>query len=133
MNPSNLKAGFDKMLQADTIIRRQNLTLKNKKKTYFCSIVRKYEELLGKSMIIQSQFGLDMSSYENPFFNLIDDIFLFSWGDDVYQLIQFYLYEKIDLQTGDEQFLTGPGGEEIYLRTPEDLFMFIEKNFPETL
>jgi hypothetical protein len=130
MDPKDLKKGFDKFISSETIIRRQKLTEKNMKKNMFCSMIKRYEDLLLKSNMIKIQYGLDLSSHEDPFFNLIDDLFLFSWDDNIYQLIQFYIYERIDLQSGEEQFIIAEDGSEIYIRTPEQLFDIINKLYP---
>lgn len=132
MDVKDLKIGFDQLLSADTIIRRQKRTEKNKDKSLFLSIIKKYEDQLLKSTILEAQFSLDLSKYEDPFFSIIDDVMLLSWGEGVYQLIAFYLYERVNIDDGSENFIVGEDNSEIFIRTPEQLYQTICKLYPGT-
>ncbi len=132
IDSKDLKYGFSSLLGGETIIRRQKRNAKHQKKIQFLSIIKKYDEALLKSIMLQSQFNIDLSSYEDPFYSIIDEILLLSYGEDIYQLIAFYFYERLHPDTGEEQFLTGGNGEEIYIRTPDDLYSIIQKLYPGT-
>lgn len=132
MDKKDLETGFKSMVQSDIIIRRQKRTDKNKKKTLFLSIIKKYDEALTKSVMLQSQFRIDLSDYEEVFYNVIDDILLLAWGESIFQLIGFYFYERLNNDTGEEQFIVGQDLQPIYVRTPEDLWEVINKLHPGT-
>lgn len=130
LKKEDLKQGFDKMLGADTIIKRKQKSIQNQKKNAFISIINKYDEALTRSVILQSSFKIDLTDYEDPYYNIIDELILLSWGSDVYSLIEFYFYKRIG-DDGIENFLENEEtGEEIYIRTPEELFLIIEKLYP---
>lgn len=128
----DLQYSFSSLLGAETIIRRQKRNEKLQKKNQFISIIKKYDEALTKSMMIEAQFQIDMSKYEDIFYSIIDEIFILSYGDNIYQLIAFFFYERRDPITGEEQYIVGENGEEIFIRTPEDLFNTIERIYPGT-
>jgi len=132
IDSKDLQYAFTNMLGAEAIVRRKRRNEKNAKKDLFLSIIKKYDSALIRSMSLQSQYQLDLSKYEDPYFNIIDELILLSWGEDVYSLIAFYLYERINVDNGMENFLVGPNLEEIYIKTPEDLYNTIQKLFPET-
>ena len=95
LDKDTLKFGFDKMLSANTIIQRKKKNLANQKKEAFISIIRKYDEAITRTMVLQSQFRIDLGDYEDVYYNIIDEMFLLSWGPDVYSLIEFYFYKRI--------------------------------------
>lgn len=125
----NIQFGFDKMFGINTSIQRKKKSIQLQKKEAFTSIIKKYDEALTKSTILQVQFRLDMGDYEDAYYNIIDELILLSWGPDIYSLIEFYFYKRIG-EDGVENFIEDEDGNEIYIRTPEELFMLIEKLYP---
>lgn len=131
INSKDIQYSFTSLLGGETIVRRQKRNAKNQKKTQFISIIKKYDEALLKSIMLQSQFQIDLSSYEDPFYSIIDEILILSYGPDIYQLIAFFFYERLN-EDGTENFLTNDNGDELYIRTPEQLYEVIEKLYPGT-
>ena len=129
---ANLKIGFDTMLNADTIIRRQKRNTKSQKKTLFLNIINSYEQLLIRSEKLEYGFALDLSKYEEPYFKVMDELIMINWGENIYQLISFYLYERFN-DDGTENFVVGEVGEEIFLKDPEDLYKVINMLYPGML
>jgi hypothetical protein len=129
LKKEDLKTGFDKMLGVNTIIKRKQKSLQNQKKDAFISIINKYDEALTRSVILQSSFKIDLTDYEDPYYSIIDDLILLSWGPDIYSLIEFFFYGRIG-EDGIENFIEDENGNEIYIRTPEDLYLLIEKLYP---
>jgi len=76
MDPQDLKYSFTSLLGGETIVRRQKRNAKNQRKIQFMSIIKKYDEALLKSIMLQSQFNIDLSSYEDPFYSIIDEIII---------------------------------------------------------
>ncbi len=131
IDKQDIQYGFNSLLGGETIIRRQKRNAKNQKKIQFISIIKKYDEALLKSIMLQSQFNIDLSTYEDPFYSIIDEMILLAYGENIYQLIAFYFYERLG-DDGQEQFLTNDNGDEIYIRTPDDLYDVITKLYPGT-
>lgn len=131
MDSKDLQKGIKVMLGADSIIRRKNRSEKNKKKTLFINLIKKYDDALVRSMMMDNQFRLDLSSYEETFYQMIDDLILLTYGEDIYQLIAFYFFERIN-DDGTENFIVGPNMEQIFIKTPNDLYDTIQKLYPGT-
>jgi hypothetical protein len=129
LNKEDLKFGFDKMLGANTIIKRKIKSIQNQKKDAFISIINKYDEALTRSVTLNSLYKIDLTDYEDPYYNIIDDLILLSWGPDIYSLIEFYFYKRIG-EDGEENFIEDENGKQIYVRTPEDLYILIERLYP---
>lgn len=132
MNKVDLKQGFDAMLGVGTIIRRKQKNIQNQRKNAFINIIKKYDESLTKSVMLASQFRIDLSDYEDPYYEIIDSLFQLSYGPDIYTLIEFYFYKRIG-EDGVENFLEDENGKEIYIRTPDDLYEIINRLYPGTI
>jgi hypothetical protein len=132
----NLQEAFEKLLNSPVLIRQKKRNKEFKKKTLFISLIEQYENALNKSTRLQDEFGLDLFEYEEPFYGVIDKLMLLMWGSNVYEIITFYLYEKLSLD-GTLNYLveTQEDGseEEIYLKTPEELYNYLFKLFPDFL
>jgi len=131
MDSKDLQKGIKIMLGADSIIRRKNRSEKNKKKTLFINLIKKYDDALVRSMMMDNQFRLDLSLYEEPFYQMIDDLILLTYGEDIYQLIAFYFFERLN-DDGTENFIVGPAMEQIFIKNPNDLYDTIQKLYPGT-
>jgi len=131
MNKEYLQEGFNKMLGVDTIIRRKRLTQKNQKRNLFLDIIKKYDEELNKSLLLETNFQIDISKFNDPLYHIIDNMILLSWGEDVSRLISFYFYERFS-EDGNPNFMIGPNLEEIFIESPEELYDVIIKLFPNT-
>jgi hypothetical protein len=125
---NNLEEGFEKLFNSSVIIKKQRRNKALKKKALFISLIDQYEKSVNKSQKLQLEFAIDLFEYEEPFYSIIDKLMLLMWGTDVYELVTFYLYERINLD-GSPNYLieTDENGEEkeVYLNTAEDLYNYL--------
>ena len=125
-----LKQSLDQLLQADTSIKRKNKTTFFKKKDLFINIVNHYEAAITKSYLLEKDFKIDTSKYEENFHQVIDSFILLSFGKEVYQLLSFYFYERIN-PDGSVNKLVLPNEEELDISNAEDLWSLIVKIKPD--
>jgi len=125
-----LKQSLDQLLQADTSIKRKNKTTFFKKKDLFINIVNHYEAAITKSYLLEKDFKIDTSKYEENFHQVIDSFILLSFGKEVYQLLSFYFYERIN-PDGSVNKLVLPNEEEIDISNAEELWSLIVKIKPD--
>jgi len=127
---NNLEEGFGKLFNSSVIIKKQRRNKALKKKALFISLIDQYEKSISKSVKLQEEFAIDLFDYEEPFYNVIDKLMLLMWGANVYELVTFYLYERINLD-GSLNYLieTDENGKEteIPLNTSEDLYNYLIK------
>jgi hypothetical protein len=125
---NNLEEGFEKLFNSPVIIKKQRRNKALKKKALFISLIDQDEKSIGKSMRLQAEFAIDLFDWEEPFYSVIDKLMLLMWGADVYELVTFYLYERVNLD-GSPNYLieTDTNGEEkeVYLNTAEDLYNYL--------
>jgi len=133
---NSLHEAFEQLLNSPVLIRKQRRNKAFKKKILFISLIEQYEKALNKSNRLQSEFGLDLFEYEEPFYGVIDKLMLLTWGMNVYELITFYLYERTNLD-GTINYLieTKEDGTEVevFLKTAEDLYNYLSQIIPDFL
>ena len=133
---NSLHEAFEQLLNSPVLIRKQRRNKAFKKKILFISLIEQYEKALNKSARLQSEFGLDLFDYEEPFYGVIDKLMLLTWGMNVYELVTFYLYERLNLD-GTLNYLVETkedGSEvEVFLKTPEDLYNYLSQIIPDFL
>ena len=125
-----LKQSLDQLLQADTSIKRKNKTTFFKKKDLFINIVNHYEAAITKSYLLEKDFKIDTSKYEENFHQVIDSFILLSFGKEVYQLLSFYFYERIN-PDGSVNKLVLPNEEELDISNAEEVWSLIVKIKPD--
>jgi hypothetical protein len=124
---NNIEEGFNKLFNSPINIKRQRKDKELKKKTIFISLIKQYEETITKAFKVYDSFAIDLSGYEENYNQIIDKLILLSWGQDVYEIINYYLYDRFGMdglpnciieQVGDEE-------REVFLSNPEELYNYL--------
>lgn len=132
----NLEEEFSKLFNSPVKIKVKKQSIELKKKNVFISLITSYEKTLEKSDKLQSEFDIDLFSYEEPYFEVIDKLLLLLCNIDLYDIISYYLYERYDLEGNINPIIEVDkiGNEtEIYLKTPEDLYNYLIQINPNFL
>jgi hypothetical protein len=132
----NLEAGFNKLFNSPVIVKKKKRDQALKKKALFISLVSQYENSLNKSVKLQTEFAIDLFDYEGPYFEVIDKLMLLMWGGDIYEIITYYLYERLNLDGSLNSIIeTNEEGEEteVFLKTPEELYNYLIQVNPNFL
>lgn len=125
---SQLKQSLDQLLQADTSIRRKNKTVFLQKKDLFINIINHYEAAITKSYLLEKDFKIDVSKYEENFHQVIDSFILLSFGKEIYELLSYYFYDRFN-PDGSENALS-IDGKEVLIKNAEELWSLIAKIKP---
>ena len=125
---SQLKQSLDQLLQADTSIRRKNKTVFLQKKDLFINIINHYEAAITKSYLLEKDFKIDISKYEENFHQVIDSFILLSFGKEIYELLSYYFYDRFN-PDGSENALS-IDGKEVLIKNDEELWSLIAKIKP---
>jgi len=125
---SQLKQSLDQLLQADTSIKRKNKTVFLQKKDLFINIINHYEAAITKSYLLEKDFKIDISKYEENFHQVIDSFILLSFGKEVYELLSYYFYDRFN-PDGTENALS-IDGKEVLIKNAEELWSLIAKVKP---
>lgn len=71
-----------------------------------------------------------MAKYDEKFYSVIDYLMFSTYGPDCYDLISFYLWERMD-ENGQPLTLIDTFGNEISMNSPYDLWDLIIKINPK--
>ena len=125
---NQLKQSLDQLLQADTSIKRKNKTVFLQKKDLFINIINHYEAAITKSYLLEKDFKIDISKYEENFHQVIDSFILLSFGKEIYELLSYYFYDRFN-PDGSENALN-IDGKEVLIKNAEELWSLIAKIKP---
>ncbi len=128
---SSLKQSLDQLLQADTSIKRKNKKSYDQKRDLFINIINQFEAAITKSYLLEKDHKIDMSKYEENFYQIIDSLILLSFGKDVYELLSFYFYERYNPDGSENGLIIEETGEEIFVKDAMELWDLIIKVNPK--
>mgnify|MGYP003140923112 FL=1 len=127
----SLKQSLDQLLQADTSIKRKNKKSYDQKRDLFINVINQFEAAITKSYLLEKDFKIDMSKYEENFYQIIDSLILLSFGKDVYELLSFYFYERFNPDGSENGLIIEETGEEVFIKDALELWGLIIKVQPD--
>jgi len=112
-----------------------NLKMKNKSsntnnsKAFFLDIVTLFDGAYQRSMEMDS-FGINMETYDDAFYVLIENLILKQYGEWKTELIMWYVYDRFNENEELMPLLLQEEGEEeeeVFIETPEQLWDLLKK------
>jgi hypothetical protein len=100
-------------------------------KDLFIEIVGLLDECWTRSNVIEGQFGLGITSYEEPLYIVAENLIYMHYGEWQGDIILWWLFERLDedgsllpinLNDHDKKI-----EEEVFIETAEELWSFIKK------
>ena len=130
-DPLNLlKQSLDQLLQADTSIKRKNKKAFDQKRDLFIHLINQFEYAISKSYLLEKDFVIDLSKYEENFYQVIDSLILLSFGKEIYELLSFYFYERGNPDGTQNGIIIEETDEEIMIENAEELWAIIVRIKP---
>jgi hypothetical protein len=114
----------------------KNLNIKSRTKDptdkdLFIEIINLLDECWTRSNVIEGQFGLGITNYEEPFYLIAENLIYMHYGEWQGDIILWWLFERLD---EDESLLPinlndhdKEVEEEVFIETVEELWYFIKK------
>jgi hypothetical protein len=106
-----------------------------KEKEVFIENVTILEEILQRSDKLYNDYTIDLYMYEEPFLQIIENMFLLKYGEIISEIVFWYLYDRKDDDGNIYPLVFEEEDKEpvdIILKTPTDLWKFINKNLNNT-
>jgi hypothetical protein len=128
---NSLKQSLDQLLQADTSIKRKNKKSYDQKRDLFINVITQFEYAITKSYLLEKDFKIDMSKYEENFYQIIDSLILLSFGKDIYELLSFYFYERYNPDGSENGLIIDETEEEIFVKDANELWDLIIRVKPD--
>ena len=127
-----LKIAIDSILNTSSIIRRRKRSESDKKMELFKQVINGLEEIQARAYIASYELNIDMNNYDEKFLEIIDALIYMNYGKDCYELVSFYLFERINPEDGTiNPVLIEETGEEVFLENPYDLYNLMRRVNPK--
>jgi hypothetical protein len=92
-------------------------------------IINSLEEVIVRSKLVYGEMMVDFSNYDEKFLSIIDSLIYLHFGQGPFELISWYIYERMN-PDGTANFLLDETGREIAVENPYQLYDLICKVNP---
>ena len=110
-------------------IRTKGLDRESMNKKLFTGVIKQLKKIEDRRDFLADEIGMDMTAYEDQFFNVIEDLMKMSFNKTQLGLIQMYLYTLAPDKTWDGTIVVevGESKEEkvVNFKTPEDVWKVV--------
>jgi hypothetical protein len=117
----NIKQAVDNLLKINSTVKRKKKAYIDKQKDLFISILIALQASQIRTILTQAELKLDFSTYDEMYLQIIDSLILLHFGKKGYELISWYLYEKIN-PDGSSNEIQNNNGEVVPSKTPADIW-----------
>lgn len=124
-----LKRAFDALLNTSTSLKRKKKSTIDRKREMFLQVITLCEAVITREVLLAADFKLQLDNYNEDFYQIIDSLLLLYLGKDGFELVSFYLYDRIN-PDGTVNYLLDENQKEVKLETAEDLFNLLCKVNP---
>ena len=124
-----IKQSLENILNADFKIKRKKRTELDIQRDLFFKIILSLEKLNMRSNVLNIDLDIDLTKYDEVFYDTIDDLLLLHFGKTIAEIVFFYVYDRID-QDGNTIYLKDSNGNPVILDNVNDLWHLI-KNIKE--
>lgn len=113
------------MIGSPTSLTRKRSAEEDKQREKFEKIIRSLEELNTRSAILNMDLGLNLSKYDEKFYETIDILISMQFNKECAELIFFYIYDRLN-PDGSVNELIDEKGNTFALQTPTDLWIVLQ-------
>ena len=117
----DIKKAVDQLLKINSTVKRKKKAYIDKQKDLFIGIIIALQAAQTRTILTQTELRLDFSTYDEMYLQIIDSLILLHFGKEGYELISWYLYEKIN-PDGSFNDLQNDEGEIVPSDTPNDIW-----------
>jgi hypothetical protein len=119
-----IKTSIESIIGSDTVLKRKRKTEEDINRESFEKIIQTMEAVQVRSTLLHSEFNLDLLSYDEKFYEVIDRLFTLHFGQAAAEVIFFYVYERIN-PDGTVNELADQDNNVVALNNPTDLWMLV--------
>lgn len=118
------KKSIESIIGSDTKLKKKKKTELDLKQEHFVQILNSIEDVYNRGVLLEKEFNLNFSDYDEKFWAVIDNLLVFHFGREYSELIFYYIYERLN-PDGTINPLVNEKKEEIYLNSANDLWNLI--------
>jgi hypothetical protein len=98
-------------------------------KKLFIDVIKQLRKIEERRDFMESEIGMDMTTYEDQFFNVIENLMKMHFKKEQLALIQMYLYQLVPDKEWDGTITIEKNKKEeiVNFKTPEEVWSVIKK------
>ena len=126
-----VKQTLETMIGTDLSLKRKKKSEHDFNRDMFEKIIIALEKVNIRTAIIGTEFDLDLSKYDESFYEVIDNLVMMQFGKQASEVIFFYVYERMN-PDGSINELRDINDNPVILNNPTDLWELVNliKNAP---
>jgi hypothetical protein len=114
-----IKKSIDNIIGSDTYLKPKRKTEEDIQREKFEKVILTLEEIEIRAIILGNDLGLDLSTYDEKFYQVIDGLLGLHFGKEANEVIFFYLYERLN-PDGSMNSLIDKNDNRVELNSPSD-------------
>jgi hypothetical protein len=119
-----VKQTLETMIGTDLSLKRKKKSEHDLNKELFEKIIIALERANIRTALVGTEFDIDLSKYDETFYEVIDNLLLMQFGKQAAEVIFFYVYERMN-PDGSINELRDVNDNPIVLNNPTDLWDLI--------
>lgn len=127
---NSIREAVDELLYVNCNIKRMSKRNFDKHRDAFISLINQIQNTYIKNNIIYNELNVDFSSYDEKFYEIIDNLLYLKYGKECFELISFYLWDRVNPDQSINTVVDS-NGVEITMVTPLDLWNLMIKINPQ--
>ena len=126
-----VKQTLETMIGTDLSLKRKKKSENDINRDMFEKIIIALEKANIRTAIVGAEFDLDLSKYDESFYEVIDNLIMMQFGKQASEVIFFYVYERMN-PDGSVNELRDINDNPVILNNPTDLWELVNliKNAP---
>jgi hypothetical protein len=119
-----VKQTLETMIGADLSLKRKKKNEHDLNRELFENIIIALEKANIRTALVGAEFSIDLSKYDETFYEVIDNLMVMQFGKQAAEVIFFYVYERMN-PDGSINELRDVNDNPVILSTPSDLWDLI--------
>jgi hypothetical protein len=119
-----VKQTLETMIGTDLSLKRKKKSEHDLNRELFEKIIIALERANIRTALVGTEFEIDLSKYDETFYEVIDNLMLMQFGKQAAEIIFFYVYERMN-PDGSINELRDTNDTPIVLNSPSDLWDLI--------
>lgn len=122
----NVKISVESILSNKVKSKKVRRSPEDKKKQAFCTAINAVDNVIGRELLLEEDFGIDLSSYNSAYRDAIEGLLDYILTPAQKSIVDYFLYDRIN-DLGETTGLEDAQGNVVYLDTAADLYEFLKQ------
>jgi hypothetical protein len=118
---NSVRQSVGDIIGSNTFLKLKRKTEDDLQREQFESIILLLEEIEVRSIILSNDLKIDLASYDEKFYMLIEKLLNIHFGDEANEIIFYYIYDRIN-PDGSVNELRDEKDNVVLLNSPSDLW-----------